>query len=314
MVTRSHSGTIQPKSYKNLFATVIPLPTSHKTALQIPQWFDSMKEDTTFLSRLIWSLSSEFAITDLGPLHYFFGISVTRTAVGLHLSQEKYANDILERAAMLSCNPYKTPVDTNSKLASDISDPISDPTGYRSIAGALYYAVQQICLHMHDPRVAHLKTMKRILRYVTGTTSLGLTITSGSVSQLIAYSNADWAGCPDSRCSTLGYCVFLGPNLVSWSSKRHSIVSRSSVEAEYSAVANAIAEACWLRILLKELSSPLTSATVVFCDNVSAVYMSTNLIQHQRTKHIEIDIHFVREKGRFGRGKGSTCSYHSSVS
>ncbi|KAL8128533.1 hypothetical protein V2J09_017688 [Rumex salicifolius] len=109
---------------------------------------------------------------DLGPLHYFLGISVTRTASGLHLSQEKYARDILDRAAMLSCNPCKTPVDTNSKLASDAGDPVSDPTSYRSIAGSLQYltftrpdisyAVQQICLHMHDPRASHLQAMKRI--------------------------------------------------------------------------------------------------------------------------------------------------------
>ncbi|KAL8170438.1 hypothetical protein V2J09_022242 [Rumex salicifolius] len=109
-------------------------------------------------------------MTDLGPLHYCFGISVTRTASGLHLSQEKYAHDILDRAAMLFCNPCNTPVDTNSKLASDVGEPVSDPTSYRSIAGALQYltftrpdisyAVQQICLHMHDPRVAHLQAMK----------------------------------------------------------------------------------------------------------------------------------------------------------
>ncbi|KAL8128982.1 hypothetical protein V2J09_018137 [Rumex salicifolius] len=126
-------------------------------------------------------------MTDLGPLHYFLGIFVTRTASGLHLSHEKYAHDILDRAAMLSYNPCNTPVDTNSKLACDIGEPVSDPTSYRSLAVALQYltftrpdisyAVQQICLHMHDPRVAHLQAMKRVLRYIRGTTSLGLAIT-----------------------------------------------------------------------------------------------------------------------------------------
>jgi hypothetical protein len=89
--------------------------------------------------------------------------------------------------------------------------------------------------------------------------------------------------------------VFLGDNLVSWFSKRQNIVSRSSAEAEYRTVANSVAEACWLRQLLVELHNPLLRATLVYCDNVSAVYLSTNPVQHQRTKHVEIDLHFVRE-------------------
>ncbi|GKE18719.1 ribonuclease H-like domain-containing protein, partial [Tanacetum coccineum] len=112
---------------------------------------------------------------------------------------------------------------------------------------------------------------------------------------LIAYSDADWAGCPTTRRSTLGYCVFLGNNLLSWSSKRQPTLSRSSAEAEYRGVANAVAETCWIRNLLRELHTPLSSATIVYCDNVSAVYLSSNPVQHQRTKHIEIDIHFVRD-------------------
>ncbi|GKE67176.1 ribonuclease H-like domain-containing protein, partial [Tanacetum coccineum] len=103
------------------------------------------------------------------------------------------------------------------------------------------------------------------------------------------------AGCPTTRRLTLGYCVFLGNNLLSWSSKRQSTLSRSSVEAEYRGVANSVAETCWLRNLLREIHTPLSSATLVYCDNVSAVYLSCNPVQHQRTKHIEIDIHFVRD-------------------
>jgi hypothetical protein len=153
---------------------------------------------------------------------------------------------------------------------------------------------------MHDPCEPHLSLLKRILRYVKGTISVGLHLSAGSVDTLIVYSDADWAGCPDSRRSTSGYCVYLGDNLASWSSKRQTIVSRSSAEAEYRAVAHALAETCWLRQLLQELHT-LTSATIVYCDNVNTVYMTGNPVHHRCTKHIEIDIHFVRDKVALGQ-------------
>ena len=153
---------------------------------------------------------------------------------------------------------------------------------------------------MHDPRDGHLSAVKRILHYLRGTLGHGLLLRPSSTSALVVYTDADWAGCPDTRKSTSGYAVFLGDNLVSWSSKRQPTVSRSSAEAEYRAVANGVAEACWLRQLLQELHSPLSTSTLVYCDNVSAVYLSTNPVQHQRTKHVEIYLHFVRERVAIG--------------
>nr|AOG75317.1 RNaseH [Mirabilis jalapa]AOW44034.1 RNaseH [Mirabilis jalapa]AOW44038.1 RNaseH [Mirabilis jalapa] len=250
-------------------------------------------------------------MTDLGPLHYFLGVSVQKLSQGLFLSQHQYALDILDRAQMLNCKPISTPVDTLGKLAADASPPVDDPTQYRALAGALQYltftrpdiayAVNQICLFMHDPRQAHFTALKRILRYVRGTLHHGLTITLMASPVLQVYTDADWAGCPDSRRSTTGYCVFFGDNLVSWSSKRQTTVSRSSAEAEYRAMASAVAEVIWLRQLLQELHVPIPGASLVYCDNISAVYMSHNPVQHQRTKHIEIDLHFVRDHVALGR-------------
>jgi hypothetical protein len=149
---------------------------------------------------------------------------------------------------------------------------------------------------MHDPHESHLTALKSIIRYLQGTTDHGLLPRSTSVSELVVLTDADWAGCLDTRRSTSGYAAFLGDNLVSWSSNRQKVVSRSSAEVEYRAVANSVAEACWLRQLLQELHNPLHRNTLVYCDNISVVYLSTNLVQHHRTKHVEIYIHFVRER------------------
>ena len=265
---------------------------------------------TTLIETTISALSSAFDISDLGQLHHFLGLSVTYNDTGLFLNQQNYVTDILHRASMTNCNPCNTPVDTKSKLAADEGPPVSDPSLYRSLAGALQYltftrpdisyAVQQVCLFMHDPREPHFTALKRILRYIKGTIRHGLQITKSSTTDLIAYSDADWAGCPDTRRSTSGYCVFLGDSLISWSSKPQNTVSRSSAEAEYRGVANAVAETVWLRNLFFDLGCPLSKATLVYCDNISAVYLSSNPVHHQRKKHIEIDIHFVRERVALG--------------
>nr|GEU97366.1 ribonuclease H-like domain-containing protein [Tanacetum cinerariifolium] len=220
---------------------------------------------TTFLKQLIDSLHREFDMIDLEKLN-FFGISDVRNSTGLFLSQRKYALQLLERAHMINCNPSQTPVDTESKLGSD-GVLVQDPTMYRSLAGGLYYltftrldlsyAVQQIFLYMHDPREPHLAALKRILRYVQGTLDLGLYLYASSATSLVGYTDADWAGCPFTCRST--------------------------------------SETAWLHNLLRELHSPLSTATLVYYDNVSAVYMSANPVKHQRKKHIEIDIHFIRD-------------------
>ncbi|GJR79614.1 ribonuclease H-like domain-containing protein [Tanacetum coccineum] len=189
---------------------------------------------------------------------------------------------------MVGCNSSRTPVDIESKLGD--GDLVSDPTLYRSLAGALQYltftrpnisyVVQQISLYMHDPRDTYFLALKRILRYVSGTLAYGLQLYSSSTTSLVAYSYADWSGCPTTRRLTSAYCVFLDTNLLSWSSKRQLTLSRSSSEAEYRGVANAVAETCWLQNLLRELHIHLSSVTLFYCDNVSVVYLSSNPVQH----------------------------------
>jgi hypothetical protein len=138
--------------------------------------------------------------------------------------------------------------------------------------------------------------MKCIMRYLQGTPNYGLLLRCSSRSDLVVYTDVDWTGCLDTHRSTSVYAVFLGDNLIFWSAKQQIIVSRSSAEAGYHAIANGVAKATWFRQLLHELLTPPSQCTLVYCDNISAVYLSTNLVQHQRTKHVKIDLHFVREK------------------
>ncbi|GJZ76803.1 ribonuclease H-like domain-containing protein [Tanacetum coccineum] len=146
----------------------------------------------TFLQQVIGWLHQEFSMTDLGSLNYFLGISATRDSSGMFLSQKKYAVEILERAGMVQCNPSRTPVDTESKLGAT-GDIVSNPTLYRSLAGSLQY------LTFTRPDISYAVQQ----------------LFSSSTTDLVAYSDADWAGCPTTRRSTSGYCVFLGNNLLS---------------------------------------------------------------------------------------------------
>lgn len=262
------------------------------------------------LRRIIDKLKTEFPMTDLGKLRHFLGIKADFNAKGLFLSQSVYAKDIITRAGMTDCKPLATLVDSKSKLSIDDGESLKNPTYYRQLAGALQYltltrpdisyVVHQICLYMHTPRQPHLHALKRIIRYIKGTLNYGIQMVRGQIDSLTTYSDADWAGCPDTQQSTLGYYVYLGPNLISWSAKRQKTPSRSSSKAEYRGVANTVAELTWIRNLMVELHRPIKKASVVYCDNVGSVYLSTNPVQHQRTKHVELDIHFVCDKVAIG--------------
>nr|GFA28333.1 ribonuclease H-like domain-containing protein [Tanacetum cinerariifolium] len=221
---------------------------SQQQGIDVDDTFSSVVKPATIRTVLSLAVSRKWPIHQLDVKNAFLN--------GLFLSLKKYARELLERANMVNCNPLRTPIDTDSKLGPD--------------------GVAQICLYMHDPREPHFAALKRILRYVRGTVDFGLQLYASATTSLVGYTDADWAGCPSTRRSTFRYCVFLGDNLLSWSSKRQHTISRSSAEAEYRGVANVVAETVWLRNLLRELHSPLSIATLVYCDNVSAVYLSAN--------------------------------------
>jgi hypothetical protein len=260
------------------------------------------------MNRLIDKLKHDFAMKDLGPLGYFLGIQATKDSGGLHLRQSKYVLDLLNRTHMAESKPYRAPCAAGSKMSKYDGEPLSDPAAYRHIVGALQYvtltrpdiaySINQLCQHMHAPTTTHLTAAKRVLRYLKGTLNSGLYVCKGPIT-LTAFCDADWAGNPDDRRSTTGYGVFLGPNLISWSAKKQHIVSRSSTEAEYRSLSLTTAELFWLRMLLKELQISLPSPPVIWCDNSSALALASNPVFHARTKHIEVDVHFIRgESGK----------------
>lgn len=204
---------------------------------------------------------------------------------------------------MHEANPVATPLPLRLGSAFNDTTLFTDPTYFRSLAGKLQYltltrpdiqyAVNFVCQRMHSPTVSNFSLLKRILRYIKGTSTFGLHMYKHSPLTLNAYSDSDWAGCQNSRKSTTGFCVFLGSNIVSWCAKRQPTVSRSSTEAEYRALAYTAAELTWTNNLLRDLRIPQPGPTLLCCDNLSAVYLSANPGFHSRSKHIEVDYHYI---------------------
>jgi histone deacetylase 1/2 len=264
---------------------------------------------SSLVQNLVDKLNSAFSLKQLGDLEYFLGIEVHHLQDGsLLLTQSKYIRDLLSKTNMVDCNPINTPMMSSCKLSKVGSDNMSDATLYRSVVGSLQYAtitrpeisfaVNKVCQFMSNPLESHWTAVKRILRYLKGTLHLGLKIIPTNIHHplsLKAFCDADWASDPDDRRSTSGAALYFGPNLISWWSRKQQVVARSSTEAEYRSLAQATADVLWLQTLLKELTVPFQTPTI-YCDNQSAVLLAHNPILHSRTKHMEIDLFFVREK------------------
>uniref|UniRef100_A0A2N9J182 Integrase catalytic domain-containing protein n=1 Tax=Fagus sylvatica TaxID=28930 RepID=A0A2N9J182_FAGSY len=261
--------------------------------------------NSSFITQLIHALSKVFELKYMGSLSYFLGLQIQRSTKGLTITQTKYATDLLTKHNMVHCSPCKTPCVPHVRLSAHCGQPIVDVHAYRSLVGALHYltftrpdisfAVHQVCQFMNAPSDIHLTAAKRILRYLRGTLDHGLFYTLGPIS-LSVFSDADWVGDPNDRRSTSGLLVYLGHNPITWSAKKQLTVSRSSTEAEYRALASASAEVCWLHTLVKDLGLYLYDPPVLWCDNVSALAIASNPVFHARTKHIEVDFHFIRER------------------
>ncbi|XP_020682782.2 uncharacterized protein LOC110099833 [Dendrobium catenatum] len=256
------------------------------------------------IDKLLAALQNQFSIQNLGRLHHFLGLTVTYTPNGLHLDQSMYAATLLRRAAMENCKPLLTPLPTKFVTHSTSEIPYDNLEHYRQLTGALQYltitrpdlsyAVNFLCQHMHTPLQLHYKLLKRVLRYVKGTLSLGLPITPSNL-ELQGFADSDWATDPITRRSVTGYCAFLGTTLISWIVKKQTFVARSSTEAEYRALSTAACDLIRLRRLLSKFQVQSVEPTILYCDNISALALANNPVFHARTKNIEIDFHFIRD-------------------
>ncbi|XP_015971347.1 uncharacterized mitochondrial protein AtMg00810-like [Arachis duranensis] len=244
-------------------------------------------DDVDGISTLKASLHHTFEMKDLGSLSYFLDLEVISSDDGIYLSQTKYAFDLLARVGI-----------TNSRTESTSLEP-------NLVGGLVYLTVTRpdfaypfhvLIQFLLAPRTTHYAAVLRILRYIKGTLFHGLYFSAHSSLSLQAYSDADWAGDPTDRRSTTGYCLFLGDALISWRAKKQTFTARSSTEAEYRALADTTAEVISVRWLLADLGAPQSSPTDVLCDNRSAIQIAHNDVFHERTKHIEIDCHFVRQR------------------
>ncbi|CAL0299836.1 unnamed protein product [Lupinus luteus] len=300
-----HSGYVKSNADYSMFIKAFG---SNFTAILI--YVDDLiltGNDILEIDRMKHLLNSEFSIKDLGNLKFFLGMEIARSAEGILLYQRKYTLDLLQETGMLAAKPCSTPMEYSIKLIhSKSGDLLPNPSTYRRLIGKFVYltqtrpdlsfAVGHLSQFLSAPTDEHLKAAMRILRYIKSTIGIGIFFPSSSDFKVKGYTDADWGACIDTRRSVSGYCFYIGNSLICWKSKKQKTVSRSSAEAEYRALALAACEAQWLMHLLSDLKVNHSDPIVLYCDNQSALHIATNPVFHERTKHIDIDCHSVRER------------------
>ncbi|KAL0385511.1 UNVERIFIED_CONTAM: Copia protein [Sesamum radiatum] len=212
-------------------------------------------------------LDALFTIKDLGFAKYFLGLEIARSTDGMSVTQRKYAMDIISDSGLTRATPVLTPLPPGLKLSTDSGAHLREPDKFRRLIGSFYWVVLS-CLKFFE--------------------------------FVCIYTDADWGACVDSRRSVTGYCVFLGPSLISWKSKKQNTVSRSSAEAEYRAMASAVCELQWVSYILTDFRVPIATPIPFWCDNQAALHITANPVFHERTKHLDIDCHVVRDQYKAG--------------
>jgi hypothetical protein len=260
--------------------------------------------NNTKVQQFVDVMSHEFEMSLVGELSYFLGLQIRQLNDGIFISQAKYAKNLVKKFGLEKAKHCDTPMSTTLKLSKDASGKSVEQTLYRGMIGSLLYLTASrpdisfsvgVCArYQSDPKESHLSSVKRIIRYVNGTSNYGIWYSFDTNASLVGFSDADWAGNCDDRKSTSGGCFFLGNNLVSWFCKKQNSISLSTAEAEYIAAGSGCTQLLWMKQMLVDYGFNQGTLTL-FCDNMSAINISKNPVQHSRTKHIDIRHHFIRE-------------------
>ncbi|KAI3767016.1 hypothetical protein L2E82_17097 [Cichorium intybus] len=249
-------------------------------------------------------MSSKFETSMMGEPSFFLGLQVKQSSHAIFISQSKYLQDMLKEFSFSKCKPAKTPMSSLVSLCADPTGVDVNASSYRGMIASLLYltashpdivfATNMCTRFQAKPKESHLNAVKRIFRYLKHTTSLGLWYSCESSFDLVGFTDSDFAGCSLDRKSTSGGCQLLGNRLISWSSKKQSSVACSTAEAKYVAVGRCCAQVLWIQNQLIDYGFSLTR-TPICCDNTSAILISQNLVQHSKTKHIDVRHHFIRD-------------------
>lgn len=273
-------------------------------------------DDKNMVEDFKMAMKNEFEMSDLGLLNYFLGMEIVQKEEGIFLSQECYAKKLLEKFNMKECKIMRTPLAPQGKIQ-DEEEELADSKTYRSLVGGLLYltatrpdlmfSASYLSRYLKEPKAKHFKEAKRVLRYIKGTTDIGLMYSAVKEPKLVGYSDSDWGGCKEDLKSTTGYCFSIGSAIFSWKTSKQDTIAQSTAEAEYMALCAATNQAIWLRRLLEDLKFNTQEGVPIYCDSQSAIALGKNPVQHRRTKHIQIKYHFVRESVRNGDIKLEYC-------
>jgi hypothetical protein len=252
-------------------------------------------------------MSHVFGMSDLGLLTYYLRIEVKQSVDGISLTQGSYAKKILEKGGLLDCNSCLVPMQPKLKLRKESESTRVDATKYRSLVGSLRYLVNTrpdlpfsvgyVSRYMEEPQEDHLAAVKHILTYIASTIDYGVFYPrrKGDRAELHGYSDSDLAGDLDSRKSTSGVLVIPGRSPISWQSTKQRVVALSSCEAEYIATATVACQGVWLARLFPKLKDAKISVPVLRVDNKSTISLVKNPVHHDRSKHIDVRYHMIRE-------------------
>jgi hypothetical protein len=271
-------------------------------------------EDERRMKEVKLAIAEGFAVTDLGELNHFVGVTVDQKTKpdAIWIGQPAYTKRVLEKFNMGEAKPVATPVDTSVKLTEADDNSVKvDQELYQSAVGSLLYlstwtrpdityAVSNVAKFCSKPSKEHWTAVKRIMRYLRGTVDVGLCYNKGTTNECIGYSDSDWAGDINDRRSTSGYMFQISGAAVSWRSKKQSCVALSTAEAEYMALASAAQEAVWIQQLVGEIQDKPAKSITIYEDNQSSIQMAKNPQFHGRAKHIGIKYHFIREQTEKG--------------